>query len=100
MAVHWRVYPYAYRSQYQERYDTGESQPDAPAAPVRLLLVFGGADGDHEVVFADRPLHELRELVTGHRVPAVERHVDAALGPQPGCELLDPIGMRVVVPGV
>ena len=26
MAVHWRVYHYAYRSQYKDRYDTGESQ--------------------------------------------------------------------------
>ncbi len=26
MAVHWRVYHYAYRSQYKDPYDTGESQ--------------------------------------------------------------------------
>ena len=69
------------------------------ATPVRPLLESGCADGYHEVVLADGALHERRDLVAGRGVPAVERHVDA-VRPQPGGKLLDPLLVRVVVPGV
>src|SRR4051812_27932008 len=42
MAVHWRVYHYAYRSQYKVRYDTGESQRQVHRAvpgPVPLVIL-------------------------------------------------------------
>ena len=72
---------------------------DPAATPVRPLLESGCADGDHEVVLADGALHERRDLVAGCGVPAVERHVDA-VRPQPGGQLLDPLLVRIVVPGV
>ena len=34
MAVYWRVYHYAYRSQYKDRYDTGESQHTLECPPL------------------------------------------------------------------
>src|SRR3954468_11521044 len=36
MAVHWRVYHYAYRSQYKDCYDTGESQRVPQAARLQM----------------------------------------------------------------